>query len=337
MKIMKVVVILLIVITCISCGKKTGLKEQMDFKVEDIKYISVIISTPEESGSLNTANTEGIQKFLELLQGVEVKKKLNQTKLETTDYYDYTLTLAVDTTFRLTDYKDKIKIVDAKGKESWYEISSNTWEGLTPLWKEYYVKPTGIVTPNISTEPILAKKPVIYLYPEKTTEISVKLDLQGELTYTYPSYQDGWRVIANPDGSLFNKSDNKVYSYLFWEGLSAANYDMSKGFVVKGEDTTEFLEEKLSYLGLTNKEYNDFIVYWAPDMSENNYNLITFQGDAYTDDARLTITPEPDSTLRVFMVYQPLVEYMDIPEQKLEQWGRTGYSLVEWGGAMINQ
>ncbi len=40
---------------------------------------------------------------------------------------------------------------------------------------------------------------------------------------------------------------------------------MSKGFVVKGKDTTKFLEEKLSYFGLNDKECNEFIIY----MGEN--------------------------------------------------------------------
>ena len=94
---------------------------------------------------------------------------------------------------------------------------------------------------------------------------------------------------------------------------------------------------KLSYLGLTSKEYNEFIVYWAPKMSENPYNLITFQGKEYTDHSKLTISPEPDSMLRVFMVYQPLDNYIKIPEQKLSPWKRQGFSVVEWGGTEVTK
>jgi len=60
-----------------------------------------------------------------------------------------------------------------------------------------------------------------------------------------------------------------------------------------GQDTAAFLQEKLNYLGLTPKEYNEFIVYWLPQMKDIPYNLITFQSAAYTDNAVLTITPEP--------------------------------------------
>ena len=51
---------------------------------------------------------------------------------------------------------------------------------------------------------------------------------------------------------------------------------MSAGFVVKGEDTAAFLQEKLAYLGLTPREYNECIVYWLPRLEGNPYNLISF-------------------------------------------------------------
>ncbi|MBQ9925500.1 MAG: hypothetical protein IJO51_05730 [Clostridia bacterium] len=38
------------------------------------------------------------------------------------------------------------------------------------------------------------EKPVIYLYPEEETEVTVKLDYAGELTTTYPEYKDGLPV-----------------------------------------------------------------------------------------------------------------------------------------------
>jgi|GEM_PF-6066339 len=80
------------------------------------------------------------------------------------------------------------------------------------------------------------KKPVIYLYPITEQTVNVKLEYKGKLTYTYPEYKDGWKVKAEPDGTLTNFADNKEYSYLYWEGVSNNKWDMSKGFVVKGND-----------------------------------------------------------------------------------------------------
>ena len=41
----------------------------------------------------------------------------------------------------------------------------------------------------MSDESMTSEKPVIYLYPEKEQEVSVRLDYDGELTCTYPEVQ----------------------------------------------------------------------------------------------------------------------------------------------------
>ncbi len=70
-------------------------------------------------------------------------------------------------------------------------------------------------------------------------------------------------------------------------------------------------------------------------MKHNKYNLISFQGDAYTNSAKLNITPTPDSLLRVFMAYVPLEEAVNIQPQQLETFKRNGFTVVEWGGSEI--
>ena len=178
-------------------------------------------------------------------------------------------------------------------------------------------------------------KPVIYLYPESQQDVTVKLHYDGELTCTYPEYNDGWSVTAMPDGTLRDKETKKEYSYLFWEGETDADYDMSEGYVVKGEDTAEFLQETLSKMGMTPREYNEFIVFWLPRMQDNEYNLITFQKECYTKHAVLDITPTPDSVLRVFMAYKPLDEVIEVKEPTIEPFERDGFTVVEWGGAEV--
>ena len=176
-------------------------------------------------------------------------------------------------------------------------------------------------------------KPVIYLYPETETQVSVALDYDGTLTCTYPAYENGWTVTARPDGTLTD--GEREYSYLYWEGIADAEYDFSEGYCVPGGDSAAFLEEALEGLGLTRREANEFIVYWLPMLEENPYNLIAFQQEAYTDTAKLTVTPAPDSILRVFMAWQPLEAPVDIPAQTLPAFDRHGFVLVEWGGAEV--
>ena len=179
-----------------------------------------------------------------------------------------------------------------------------------------------------------AAKPVIYLYPEEETAVHVTLDYDGTLTAAWPAYEGGWDVTARPDGTL-TAADGSEYTYLFWEGVSDTAYDFSTGFCVAGEDTGEFLRDTLAEIGLTPREYNEFIVYWLPKMQDNAYNLIAFQTDCYTDSARLTIDPQPDSVLRVFMAWKPLDEPQEIAPQTFAPFAREGFTVVEWGGAAV--
>ena len=105
-----------------------------------------------------------------------------------------------------------------------------------------------------------AKKPVIYLYPEEETDVHVELELtEAELSTTYPKYNNGWDVTAYPDGTLVNKADGSHHKYLFWDAVNCrTRFDFSKGFCVAGSDTESFLKEKLTYMGLTEQEMNEF-------------------------------------------------------------------------------
>ena len=179
-----------------------------------------------------------------------------------------------------------------------------------------------------------AEKPVIYLYPEQETTVSVSLDYAGTLTATYPAYENGWTVTAEPDGTLYDENGDE-YSYLFWEGEDKTDYDFSTGFCVAGADTADFLREKLAEIGLTPREYNEFIVYWLPKMEDNSYNLISFQSERYTDTAKLDIDPTPDSVLRVFMAWKPLHRPQNIEPQIFTPFARDGFTVVEWGGCEV--
>ncbi len=179
------------------------------------------------------------------------------------------------------------------------------------------------------------EKPVLYLYPPEETTVTVSLSLDGELTCAYPAMEEGgWTVTARPDGALVDEA-GREYPYLFWEGTLAAKWDFSSGFVVEGSRTADFLEEKLALLGLTDREAADFITYWLPRMEGNAYNLIAFQQDTYTQAAALSISPAPDTLLRVFMAYRPLTKAVRVPEQLLEAAPpREGFTAVEWGGCV---
>ncbi len=185
--------------------------------------------------------------------------------------------------------------------------------------------------------PVMAEKPVLYFYPREEIEISVKLELDGTMTHSYPAYNGGWHLTASPDGTLTDPETGREYYCLFWEGVTEENWDMSRGFVVPGAETRAFLEDALKRLGLTDREANEFLIYWLPRMEGNAYNLISFQQEDYTDYARLTITPQPDSVLRVFMTFKALDEPVEVLPQELPEFQRQGFAVVEWGGLEVRE
>jgi hypothetical protein len=180
------------------------------------------------------------------------------------------------------------------------------------------------------------EKPIIYLYPEEVTDVLVELDFAGELTHTYPKYNGGWNVRAHPDGTLYD-NEGKEYYALYWEGESKQSYTLDEGFVIPGEETIVFLEKALEQLGLNRKEANEFIIYWLPQMEGNKYNLIHFSTTEYTENAKLNITPKPDTLIRVMMVFKPIAGAVSIKEQNLSGMNtkRTGFTVVEWGGCRL--
>ena len=144
-------------------------------------------------------------------------------------------------------------------------------------------------------------------------------------------------MTAQPDGTLTDPETGRTYYCLFWEGIIDRQFDLSAGFCVAGEGTAAFLEDALARLGLTEREANEFIIYWLPRMEGNPYNLISFQTDAYTDAAELTIDPAPDTLIRVFMAWKGLEQPVEIPAQELTAPARTGFTAVEWGGAELGK
>lgn len=178
-------------------------------------------------------------------------------------------------------------------------------------------------------------KPIIYIYPEKDTNVEITVSNPEKFTVTYPKYNNGWKVKALTDGTLIDKNNKKYYA-LYWEGNGDNNTIKEDGFVVKGEDSASFLEEKLEILGLNYKESNEFIMYWLPKLESNKYNYIRFKTSEEIDsNMKLNINPEPDTLIRIMMEYKGLDKTIKIEEQVLTKVERKGYTVVEWGGTEI--
>ncbi len=200
------------------------------------------------------------------------------------------------------------------------------------LGYEYYYIPTIKESGKIATYIGGYAKPVLYLYPILPMWINVIFEYPENLTTTYPKYKNNWSVLANPNGDLHDK-DNKYYYGLYWEEKENHRIDFKEGFYVEKENAIEFLEEKLTMIGLNDRERNEFIMYWLPILEKNGKNLVYFE---LTDERNyyspIHISPKPNSMLRVAIHVKKVNQKVDIKEQVLPTFHRKGFTAVEWGG-----
>ena len=206
------------------------------------------------------------------------------------------------------------------------------------FYKNEFLNACFRIFPRKRDSLVYAKKPVIYLYPKETIDISVQLKIKNsKFTTIYPKFngKNTWNVKAKTNGDILIK--DKIYPYLFWEAESYAPQETNEGFIVSEENAEKFLEEKLEILGLNEKEKTDFITYWLPVLLKNKLSLCSFQSKKFFDNFELSITPKPDSLIRVFLTIRKLDAPINIKEQKLVSNERNGFTVIEWGGSELSK
>lgn len=180
-------------------------------------------------------------------------------------------------------------------------------------------------------------KPIIYLYPEEEQLVEVKLLKEQNITVSYPKYNNSWQVIAKPNGDLKDIKTNRNLYGLYYEAKNnESKINLEEGFCIKRENIVSFLEEKLSILGLNEREANEFIIYWLPRLEKNEYNYIRFASISEIDKIMpLEVSPQPDTIIRVLMEFKGLNKEIKVKEQELSKVNRNGFVLVEWGGTEL--
>lgn len=174
-------------------------------------------------------------------------------------------------------------------------------------------------------------KPVIYLYPTKAMD--VKVQVGANITKSEPTYNNGWNAYAEPSGKL--TVNGQTYDSLFWEGTGQEYPTINSGTVVRSVDAVAIIKTQLAQMGLTEKEIADFVEFWAPKMPTTPYTRLTWFGTSDMNKlAPLTITPAPDTLIRVFLDFEGLNSPINLAPQKLNPFVRRGFTVVEWGGLL---
>lgn len=199
------------------------------------------------------------------------------------------------------------------------------------FWTDAYG--SSIAFLNTEFEPnVECGKPVIYLYPSQQTSFNVKVG--AEITKSDPKYNKGWSGIAKPNGELILQGQS--YPYLFWEGLGFGLYpEVKSGKIVASSKVKDQIEQDLKSMSLTEREISDFLDFWLSKMPQSKYTRLTWFTNQELDKlAPLSVSPKPDSTIRVFLDFAGLEKPYKISSQQLPRFERKGFTVVEWGGLL---
>ncbi len=241
--------------------------------------------------------------------------------------------------------KDPNHALWQKAYDEFKEFSAyDTEAGATPVSKEEFVKQHAVVLYKDAFGQWLVyareqfspaygcAKPVVYLYPTSRQHITVKIGADVKLSDPFYDPRTGWQVTAYPNGQLVHEDNS--YSSLFWEGPGWGQYPaVTSGTIVKTSDAITTIRKQLRQQGLSQTESNDFIDYWQDKLPSKPYTRLTwFNTEQLNQLAPLSITPRPDSIIRVFLDFSGLDRPIDLPAQDLKSIPRTGFSVIEWGG-----
>jgi hypothetical protein len=192
-------------------------------------------------------------------------------------------------------------------------------------------------TPNPSN--LLCKKPNIYLYPDKEIRLAVKLGNDDRITVSDPLYNDGWDVIAKPGSKL--TIDGSEYDYLFYECLvPATEFETGAGFLLPVYEREAILSDILDKYGFNAKEKADFLEFWLEYLDADTAYLMIPQSQEMVDKALpLNLSTPADTVYRIWFGFEPVnsdaLQLPVLPEALIRPIIREGFTVVEWGGAVI--
>lgn len=220
------------------------------------------------------------------------------------------------------------------------------------------------------------RKPIIlfYNYDDKQN-VEVKLELRKNLLIFKNCYPENENINRSRNQAMweikllinknytnnifqFQKTKNqKLYSYIFWEALGHKKHfseylrNLKQEFYYfSKEKVLNKLDDMLTNKGLNVAERQDFITYWLRPLLRYDHVRIAFLNiDILDKIAKLSISPSPDTKIRVFMLIRPLKKIKKTlkyqvnsdklfeiekreKENPLKRENIKGKLVVEWGG-----
>lgn len=184
-------------------------------------------------------------------------------------------------------------------------------------------------------------KPAIYMYPEKTTSLNVKLALDGQLTVSNPGYdsRNGWSVVVDPTGKITIPLTLADYPYLYYEAQLKGVSIPKEGYVYTREELPKSLQSLMETIGFNDKETSDFLKYWLPRLTDKPYYFVTLLPESIINQKeQLTFSVVPNSLIRSRFVFEGLDAPISVkPLINIQKHDRNGFTVTDWGGTIVGK
>ena len=176
---------------------------------------------------------------------------------------------------------------------------------------------------------IMVYKPNIYIYPMVQTRICVDVSfpLGGDIVESIPEYNNGWCVDVDVSGKI-----NGEYDHLFYESKQPNIFQYQTGWCVRKVDLKSFFEKNMALYNFSTSEIKDFVDYWMPLLTEDNFYCIYPQTKDILDKIiRLDFSVKPDKVYRLFFGIVGSKDFKKLTPPEVKSFDRSGYFVVEWG------
>ncbi len=190
---------------------------------------------------------------------------------------------------------------------------------------------------------ITGTSPVLYLYPEKETTVTVQT--HAPLTYTDPqTVNNTWVVTADPLGMISSDTNfRRPYLYYEYDKNDVSFTESKEGWIISKEKYESFIRETFAnVVGLHEKETQTMINEIRNVLADTNASSLPYLkvsvvplGEVTTK-LPLSISPEPKRIYRLHLGISLLEKKENSKEPTLQKIIRDGFTAVELGVHLVN-